>query len=765
MSFNINNHFISSKRKVEESSSHFSSKKTKPSSFLTNSSNTEQESSSFYSQYLNTFAHRPSSKEYERFLQNRAVEQYLARDLEGAVKTCNEILVKKPDSFLAKRIRGEIYYQQQRYQEAIEDLKNAFQAHPFEFESDRKFMVDACLKQGDDKTALKMLNYSLRRSPQNVSLLFLRAKLYLRKGEYNLINHDLNKIENNLAKLSNEIQIEYYLLKGELSLKIGKLDEAKDSFKCILTIDPSHLAALEKCLTIILKKGGEAEKINKYLTQIKAHHPHLRIWHDFAAARSSFMKAIEKKPVDYRELGQAEQLCIQCLNKDPKNQCFLCLYALVLYHLCDYDKAKKAFYSILKDYPNDPHTLAYLGFIDQNLGHCDSALEYFNQTLKIDDSREEVRKQRAKIYFDKKEYQLAHDDYQLLIERDFRSFAFNYGLTLAKLGKSESALDYLYFAFQMDSKNKMIQSCIIDISERMIRHHSQDQMKYLKSLYCLSMIYLENKRFNEAMQRLNLILSIDPNYFPARYAKSVCLFKMGHCSEAMANFYSSLKDHISASHFSLSSEDEKIMTAALEKKGVILRPFQFEDIVRLADFYDNLIIASLFNTYNLKELNEMASTQGPNENETFSEEIVSLQVPHSAKIKGCIFFNFKISLEEKKECHIRALYTAENYQNIGFGSLLLNYAIHRAIKKECDLVKLSSTQEGLPLYLSYGFKPVTLNPDELQQWEKCDIQEKMRFFANEELVDLILDLKDPLILSNVEQKLQKALSQPFVSKI
>lgn len=778
MSFITYNSISNYKRKTED----LFSGPSKKNKLSPNSNCNDQKNTSYYSQYLISFATDPSSKDYVRFLTQHAVKQYSEKDLYGAVKTCNEILIRNPNSFLAKKLRGEIYYQQLRFQEAFVDLKQAFQIHPFEFEIDPRFLINNSLKEGDDEAALNMLNYQLRHHPEDISLFFLRAKLYLRKGEYDLIQNDLVKIESHLSDLSVENQIEYNLLEGELHLQTGNWIGAKYSFKNILTIDPSHLVALEKCLFIISQVKRQEDRVNKYLTKIETYHPKVTIWRDFAAARSAFRKAI-KKSNDYALFIKAKQFCLQGLKNDPENYALRSLQATVSYHLYCHDEAKQVFLKLLKEYPNDAHVLTYLGFIEFDQGHRDSALQYFNQALKIDESKEEARKKRAEIYFDKQEYQSAHDDYQLLIERNFRSLCFNYGYTLEQLGHLESALDYLYIAFQMDPENKVIRSRIINISKQIARNFSpdkndQDPIKYLKSLYFLSMIDLKNKQFEKAMKNLDLLLSIAPTYFPARYARSVCLSRIGRSDQAMASFSCSLIDHLQAlSDFPFSKEkdtphclkkneiiflstEERIMLEAIEKKGVILRPFQFEDIIRIADFYDPLLEIPFFSIYTLKELNEIASKNNPS-----NVEIVSLQVPHSTKIKGCAIFNISTSFEEeKKVCFIRAIHIADKYQKMGLGSLLLNYAVHQAIKKECASVKLDSTQDGLPLYFSYGFKPEDLEPVKLQKWEQCDSKGKINFFAGHSNVKLKLNIHDPAILENLKQKLQQTLSQPAIFK-
>lgn len=747
-------------KRREESSFVRSSKKVKPSpsTFQANSEN------SSYAQYLNSLANKPLSNDYRRFLKNRAVNEFLDGDLEGAVKTCNELLVGDPDSFFARKLRGELYYRQHRYEEAIDDLKRAFQAHPFEFEADPKFVIDACLKQKDIKTALRMLNYYLQRHPHDIPLLFLRAQLCLQQGVYGLIRKDLANIQKKFDKLSDAEKITYYWIDGEFDLKMGKLKEAKYCFESILDLDPIHLGALEKCLSIVFKKGRTA-KINTYLEKIEQHYPHLSVWQDFAAARSRYKKGLGR-PKNPQLLVEAEQHCVQGLSKDPKNECLLFLHGCVLYNLDRYDEAKLSFLNILKDCPNDSHTLSFLGHIDFKQFNYDSALRYFDQSLKIDGSKKGTREARARIYLLQKKSQLAYDDLMFLINKGSEdAFIFlDCGLALGQLGKLELALDYLFFAIQRLPKDKKIQSHLLNVSNNLINHYSQNLKQALKSLYCIAMVDLKNKNFSAALQRLNFILHLHPTYFPARYAKGSCLFKMNrHDPEAMNCFSSTLKDHIAGSRSFLSPKEEKIMLTALEKKGVILRPFQFDDSARFVRFYDNLYSTDpFFSEYNLEKLNKMADIREKS-NDTHNHEIVSLQVPHSAKVKGCAYFTFT-NFPEKKLCDIKVIHTADKYQKQGFGSLLLNYAIHRAIKRGCDSISLESTTEGLPLYFSYGFKPNNWEPDKLQEWEKWDMQEKLKFFPNRDIIVLTLDLKDPSLLSTLEQKLQKTLSQPFTSQ-
>jgi tetratricopeptide (TPR) repeat protein len=763
MSFNIAPFKIEphSKRKISEEFSLVPVKKRQASLQATPIQPME---GSNYFLYLASIANRPLSNDYERFLRNRAVKEYLSGDLEEAVKTCHEILIKNPESFFAKKLRGSVYYQQKRDEEASVDLKQAFQAHPFIFEADPQFMIDACLKQNDETMALRILNYYLRRYPRNVGFLLLRAKLYLNQGKLDLVGRDLGQIQRQIDNLNDEQKIEFYWIDGERDLKMGKLADAKYCFKEILDLSPTHLGALEKCVLILVKLGKDWEKINSYVERIRQHYPQLEEWRDFAAAYTAWRKGRSFQPINQDKLREAEQFCVQGLNKNPKNPSLLYLHAMTLQNVGRNNEAREIFLQIVKDYPNDSNSFNYLGYIEFSLKNHDLAFHYVNRCLEFDDSHDSARMLRAQIHLARQECQLAQSDLRLLIAKGCKrgSLFQCYAHALMQQGQLESALDYLYFAFQLEPKNSKIQVSLRTLASQIFAQYPQNSKTYLKSLYCQAMLHLKNKNFSFALRDLNSLLGIDPAHFPARYAKSVCLFKMGRAEEAKAFFYLTLKEDITFSNSSLSSGEEDMRLTVWKKKGVALRSFQFEDIGQVVDFYDCLhsIDSSLLTIYNLEELNGMADVLQRRSNKE-NVEIVSLQVPHSAKIKGCAYFHFFIPCGEKKEiCNIRLIHVADNYQKHGFGSLLLNYAIRRAIQRGCHAVKLDSTTAGIPLYASYGFTLANASPAQMQKWKELDIQGKIEF-AKDRLVSLALDLKESSVLQNLELKLQKTLSQPF----
>lgn len=762
MSFNITPFKIEShlKRKISEGPLFVPVKKRQVSLQATPIQSMETTN---YSCYLASIAHNPLSRDYERFLRDRAIKEHSSGDLEGAIKTCHEILIKNPKSFFARKLRGSIYYQQKKYEEASVDLKQTFQAHPFIFEADPQFMIDACLKQQDEAMALRILNYNLIRHPRNIDFLFLRAKLCLNQGKLDLLDRDLGQIRRQLDKLNDEQKIEFYWIDGERDLKMGKLQDAKYSFREILDLDPHHLRALEKCVLILVKSDKGSHKINKYLERIIQHYPQLGEWQDFAAAYSAWEEAMNTLPKNQDKLREAEQLCLQGLNKNSVNQCLLYLRAIILQKLGRNNEAKEIFLQIVKDYP-DSNSLNYLGHIESSQNNADLALHYFNQCLELNDSQDSARTLRARLYFARKEYQLARNDFKDLLAKGCKSTTIfhYYGHISMQQGRLESALDYLYFAFQLEPKNLQIQSSLRTIAKQICAQYPKNSKTYLKNIYCQAMLELKNKNFSLALQCLNFILKVDPTHFPARYAKSVCLFKMGRMEEARDLFSLTLKDHITLLN-SFSSVEEDIMLTAWRKKGVILRSFQFEDMNRVVDFYDRHYPP--LPIYGIKELSQRWDILQQRSNDQ-DVEVFSLQLPHSAKIKGCAYVHFSISDDKKEKiCYIKVIHVAKNYQKHGFGSLLLNYAIQRAIQKGFQTVKLQSTTEGIPLYTSYGFTLTNASPEELKKWKDLDIQGKIAFADNADgVVNLTLDLKQDSLLQNLELKLQKTLSQPFVKQ-
>ncbi len=755
--------------------------------FSINSFNEEEEEISYYSSNLSFLSDLPSSSfsstDSEQFLKNLVAEPYSKENLEGTDERCNQILIKSPDSFFASKLLDSPFNEQPGHLsklldpspdeqpghlEKTEDSKDDFQCQLFNFEIDSTF-VENCLQQGFGELAIQTLNHYLEFNPLDFSMHLLRAKCYFQTKQYGLARQSIIEIEKNLSLLDEEQEIEMHYLHAETHLQLGDLDKAYQEFKRILDLAPHHLQALERCLNICLKDESKKDKIIKYINKLNEYYPHLTIWQQFYTLYSKHTLYSENRTSEHMQ--ELEKLCLEGLSLDPENPCFLYYHSFILYELSRYDEAKEVCLKGLKQYPNDTSFLSTLGFIEITKQDYNSALQYLDRCLTLDHKKKEVRKTRGSLYLNQQHYSLAYEDFNYLVKSGFKDpdlFLYS-SQALAGMEQLESSLDYAYFAFRHASQNSTYRGQVILIAVRILQQFSETEIPsnyrlvIVKSLYYLSIIALKEGKIEDALKRLSDLLKIDPTYFPACYAKGVCLFKLDQLSESQACFSSSIDNHIKTIQASLSPTLEKMMQDAWKKKGVLLRPFQVEDATRFVDFYDSLFDAPvILNSYSLEKLYEMGHILEQDKTDSHNCEIICLQVPYSIKIKGCAYFKF-IEFDDKiKVCKLFALKIAGSYQKHGFGSLMLNYIIQRAIKRGCHFVTLYSATAGLPLYFSYGFKPAKLTPEMLQEWEKCHSQAKIDFFNKEEnAIFLKLDITDDNILLNVQKHLNKTLSRPF----
>lgn len=129
-------------------------------------------------------------------------------------------------------------------------------------------------------------------------------------------------------------------------------------------------------------------------------------------------------------------------------------------------------------------------------------------------------------------------------------------------------------------------------------------------------------------------------------------------------------------------------------------------------------------------------------------------ISNESKIYGAITYSYEEN-NSQKICTIHSLQIHPKYKGLKFGSLLLDSVLLEAKKKRCQSVKLASSAEGLPLYLSVGFVPrffdsdIDLNLD--SWWGTLSLEEQVKG----------LSFCDPgfLLVFEIEKHSEKVVSQ------
>lgn len=111
-----------------------------------------------------------------------------------------------------------------------------------------------------------------------------------------------------------------------------------------------------------------------------------------------------------------------------------------------------------------------------------------------------------------------------------------------------------------------------------------------------------------------------------------------------------------------------------------------------------------------------------------------------SKIFGAIHYGFEFG-----ECVIRSLKVHKKKYQLKYGSLLLCAAVHHAKQNHIATCKLSTTLEGIPLYVSFGFIPEDIRKDR----HAANI---WRDFSSERKITYIKDQENKLLHLNISEE-------------
>lgn len=660
------------------------------------------------------------------------------------------------------------------------------------------------VRKGSDKEELNLNLISIGHKPdelspspsQEIKNLEAKSELLLMETYFNqkqFLKADLfiSILPSKLNHLTEEEKITFYRLASEIKFLLGEFKNAKEQLLTLLKLKSDDSDAKAKYILVQFCQADELNDTAKdFLKSIQHKDSKNCEWAFFEKTYQAFEKA-DKKQIN--EINGVLQICLEGIKVFSANPCLTRLLIKILFWSKNYKRVIDECENILKEFPKDRFLLFYHGLSYFNLKQPNVAISFFEKIIGLNCATDLDRQVLAKMYRSMKNYKKSLELIEINLCHGFNlSYILEYCDTLLDNGELEVATEFLYFLFKKKYQPTVVLSKLkLNIGIlKAIAISKNDINKISKYTYIEAMISLKNKKLDEAHIKLSTIFKESPDNVLIASAYAVTLNKMGKRDQSAEIFSLYLNSYIQK----LGGNKQPLAQMILkiwEKKNLILRPFCYEDILRFIEFHDQVQVHNAFIKFSYAEqLFFAANNDGKWELDGKYREIFCLQAPHSTEIKGCIFLEYfeaedlaennmrenvensenqdieeDENIKETKEIFkIPVLHVADNYQNNGFGGILLNIAIQRALTLGFKLIELDSTEEGVYLYLSYGFKPIAMDIPE-EQWEKMTINEKVKYVENQKDPGKFeLNLEDPKILKLVEDLFQKNLVKPVRKK-
>jgi len=165
----------------------------------------------------------------------------------------------QPDTFEILYNLGQAYRKKGDNEKALEVLDQALKLSPNSVET-LYLIAQMYSDEGKDLDALELLVKAHRLAPENTDVVFLMARLSMKQSFFEdaipLLEEGL-KVAPNRAKLLAAL--------GECYFMAGKVDEAKDTFRALIRVDPS--ARSYAFMALCYRNQGQYDEAVKYLEQ------------------------------------------------------------------------------------------------------------------------------------------------------------------------------------------------------------------------------------------------------------------------------------------------------------------------------------------------------------------------------------------------------------------------------------------------------------------------------------------------------------------
>lgn len=408
------------------------------------------------------------------------------------------LLINKNDTSQARTELGYIYYKQNKYKQADEELKRALKISPTYIAA--HFYLAKTLKKLEmygeaEKSYLRYIKYF----PIHFSAHFNVGMIQLKQEEY-LKAVDSFEVASGLAPGRSKSKAMYYLGKSYQKLGVGYYDKALDAYQASIRVFPGNVKprmGLASLLSDDEDGRDQAEEIYLQVINLKA----------------NYSPAYLMLAGIYKEQGRvrdAISFYTKAIEYNPANNTSRYNYGLMLLEHKKWTEAADQFHAITRS--DSQHEKAYfnLGRANYRLKLYTQALDAYQKALKLKaGDYPEVLVNMGLVYSAKKDYLKAIELYKMALSENDQSakLYYNIGLAYSKSKKIDDALK----AFNQAIKKRP---------------------DYYQAWYNIGLIYGRQGNHQSAIEAYSRAINIKPDYRSAQLNLAVSLKRSKRLKEA-----------------------------------------------------------------------------------------------------------------------------------------------------------------------------------------------------------------------------------------
>ena len=308
-----------------------------------------------------------------------------------------------------------------------------------------------------------------------------------KKEEINTILDELNKYDNKKENF-NELQ---NLIRGNLQKDENNFEEAIKYYDNCIELNRNYYEAYyNKALCEI-----SLNQINNALKDLD----------EALNIKKDFYQALDAKGYIYYLTNKYKE-ALKCYNElivnNYTNDDYHFKKASILIELKQYEEAIKSLDEVIKLNPNHITAIILKGKCYDNLNLNKKALEIYEQAILKDKDNELAHQLKGQNLLKNKEYEKALNESDVIInfnQKNIEAFFFK-AICLNKINKKEEAIE-LYKKY---------------IKEINFNKNTKDNVSF--AYYNIGLIYMEEKKLEEAKEYFNKSLKINPKFIKAKIA-------------------------------------------------------------------------------------------------------------------------------------------------------------------------------------------------------------------------------------------------------
>jgi protein O-GlcNAc transferase len=350
----------------------------------------------------------------------------------------------------------------------------------------------------------------------------------------------------------------------------GRLAEAENIYKQILSAQPDHFDSLHLLGVIFHQSGDHTEAVRQIdlalkkkpnssialnsrgvaLKELKRFEEALTSYDRALTLRPNYADALSNRGIVLHELNHFDEALAsydRALTLRPDYAEALSNRGLTLHQLKRYEEALASYDRALMLRPDFPEALSNRGVTLHQLKQFDEALASYERALTLRPGYAEALSNRALTLHDLKRLQeaLASYDRALTLRPNYAEALCNRGVTLYELKRFGEALtsydralalrpDYAKILYNRGRTLQQLQRY-----EEALKDYDRAlalQPNYAEALMDRGNTLHELQRFDEALASYDKAIVVKPDYVEAYYNRGVVLGKVGRRSEAVADF-------------------------------------------------------------------------------------------------------------------------------------------------------------------------------------------------------------------------------------